>query len=405
MRCCAQTRRNCSPVEVCFLTKSWCSAGTRFSFPTSTRGCRLPASCLRAFLNTQPNTVHPRVLCIYRTTGCLRSGRAPTTQCRSQQWRRSRPESCLERSRLVAQLFSSRRTLSASIRAPTSSCVEAFFWKARSDPWILMQPRGVIHARCQRISRRSRCREGNSINVDSLSDKVAIVTGASSGIGRAYVRALVEAGARVALIGRDRDRLESVAQHLSSETLTIAGDVSSAEFDRHAVDATMAHFGRIDVLLSNAGLYLSGDFADADLAAAEELLAVNVFGAISIVREALPHMRAAGTGDIIMTSSVSGHQAIHWEPVYSASKHAIQAFVHTVRRQLGGTGLRIGEIAPGVVLNELWGIDENSDTASRLTDATGIRSEDVADGVLFMLPRPRHVNIRDLVILPTSQEI
>src|SRR6218665_302908 len=392
MRCCAQTRRNCSPVEVCFLTKSWCSAGTRFSFPTSTRGCRLPASCLRAFLNTQPNTVHPRVLCIYRTPGGFGSGRAPTTQCRSKQWRRSRPESCLERSRLVAQLFSSRRTLSASIRAPTSSCVEAFFWKARSDPWILMQPPAVIHARCQRISRRSRCREGNSINVDSLSDKVAIVTGASSGIGRAYVRALVEAGARVALIGRDRDRLESVAQHLSSETLTIAGDVSSAEFDRHAVDATMAHFGRIDVLLSNAGLYLSGDFADADLAAAEELLAVNVFGAISIVREALPHMRAAGTGDIIMTSSVSGHQAI-------------QAFVHTVRRQLVGTGLRIGEIAPGVVLNELWGIDENSDTASRLTDATGIRSEDVADGVLFMLTRPRHVNIRDLVILPTSQEI
>jgi len=246
---------------------------------------------------------------------------------------------------------------------------------------------------------------GGSINVDSLSDKVAIVTGASSGIGRAYARALAEAGAKVVLIGRDRDRLESVAQHLSSETLTIAGDVSSAEFDRHAVDATMTHFGRIDVLLSNAGLYLSGDFADADLAAAEELLAVNVFGAISIVREALPHMRAAGTGDIIMTSSVSGYQAIHWEPVYSASKHAIQAFVHAVRRQLVGTGLRIGEIAPGVVLNELWGIDESNDTTPRLTDATGIRSEDVADGVLFMLTRPRHVNIRDLVILPTSQEI
>jgi ribitol 2-dehydrogenase len=91
--------------------------------------------------------------------------------------------------------------------------------------------------------------------------------------------------------------------------------------------------------------------------------------------------------------------------VYSATKHAVQAFVHGVRRQLVGTGVRIGEIAPGVVLNELWGFDEAAETAPQLAAATGIRSEDVADAVLYMLSRPRHVNIRDLVILPTSQEI
>ena len=242
--------------------------------------------------------------------------------------------------------------------------------------------------------------------MDSLVDKIAVVTGASSGIGRSYARALADAGAKVVLVGRNAERLESVAAGLPTETVTLAGDVASAEFDRAVIAATIERFGRIDILLSNAGLYVPGDFAEADLGAVQELLSVNVFGAMAIVREALPHMLAAGTGDILMTSSVSGHQAIHWEPVYSASKHAIQSFTHGVRRQLVGTGVRLGEIAPGVVLNELWGIDEEADdNTPRLENATGIRSDDVADAVLFMLTRPRHVNIRDLVILPTSQEI
>lgn len=241
--------------------------------------------------------------------------------------------------------------------------------------------------------------------MDSLTDKIAIVTGASSGIGRSYTRALAAAGARVVLVGRDEARLAAVANSLPTETLVLAGDVSSKEFAQTIAAATIERWGRIDILLSNAGLYLPGDFAEADLDAVETLLSVNVFGAIAVVRAVLPHLLAAGTGDVIVTSSVSGHQAIHWEPVYSASKHAIQAFVHTVRRQLVGTGVRLGEIAPGVVLNELWGIGEADDTAPRLENATGIRSEDVADAVLFMVTRPRHVNIRDLVILPTSQEI
>jgi ribitol 2-dehydrogenase len=241
--------------------------------------------------------------------------------------------------------------------------------------------------------------------VDSLTDKVAIITGASSGIGRSYARALAVEGARVVLVGRDTGRLDAVARSLPTDHLVLAGDVSSADFDRRVVKSTLERFGTVDILLSNAGLYLAGDFAEANLEEVQTLLAVNVFGAIAIAREVLPHMLAAGTGDIIMTSSVSGHQAIHWEPVYSASKHAVQAFVHTVRRQLIGTGVRLGEVAPGVVLNELWGIDEDDDNTPRLENGTGIRSEDVAESVLFMLTRPRRVTIRDLVILPTSQEI
>lgn len=243
------------------------------------------------------------------------------------------------------------------------------------------------------------------INVDNLDQKIAIVTGASSGIGRSYARALSAAGATVVLVARNQERLNDVARELVTPTLTLAGDISNASFCLQIAERTIAEFGRIDILLSNAGVYVPGEFAEADLEAVEQLISVNVFGAIAVVRGVLPSMIAAGSGDIIMTSSVAGHQPIHWEPVYSASKHAVQAFTHAVRHQLVGSGVRLGEIAPGVVLNELWGFDESADTASDVAAARGITSEEVADAALYMLTRPRHVNIRDIVILPTSQEI
>lgn len=241
--------------------------------------------------------------------------------------------------------------------------------------------------------------------MNSLQSKVAIVTGASSGIGRSYSRALSASGAKVVLVGRNSERLAAVAAELPTDAFALAGDIADPEFSAAIAAAAMDRFGGIDILLSNAGLYVPGDFATADLAAVRDLIDVNVFGAFAIVREVLPHMIAAGTGDVVMTSSVAGHQSIHWEPVYSASKHAVQAFTHGVRRQLVGSGVRIGEIAPGVVLNELWGIAEGAETGSSIEKGQGITSEDVADAVLYMLTRPRHVNIRDLVILPAAQEI
>ena len=241
--------------------------------------------------------------------------------------------------------------------------------------------------------------------MDHVKGKVAIVTGATSGSGRSYAHTLAREGAHVVLVGRNEERLAAVAAELPGEHLALALDIAADGAASEVVRETAAHWNTIDILLSNAGLYLPGEFADADLAATRSLLDVNVFGAIAIVREVLPTMIAAGTGDIIMTSSVSGHQAIHWEPVYSASKHAIQAFTHTVRRQLVGTGVRIGAIAPGIVLNELWGVSEQSQVTAKIAAAEGIRSEDVSEAMLFIISRPRHVNIRDLVILPTSQEI
>lgn len=107
-----------------------------------------------------------------------------------------------------------------------------------------------------------------------------------------------------------------------------------------------------------------------------------------------------------MTSSVSGHQVIPWEPIYSATKHAVQTFVPGTRQQLIGTGVRLGSVAPGIVLNELWGVNrDDSSIEEEVAAGRGMRSEDVADAVLFMLRQPRHVTIRDLVMVPTNQEI
>jgi ribitol 2-dehydrogenase len=117
-------------------------------------------------------------------------------------------------------------------------------------------------------------------------------------------------------------------------------------------------------------------------------------------------MKAQGSGDILVTSSISGFVDIHWEPIYSASKHAIQGFVHTLRRQVAQDGIRVMAVAPGAVANELWGFNDPAKIEKVSTqERTFIRSEDVAEAVVFMLAQPPHVTIRDLVMLPQKQDI
>jgi ribitol 2-dehydrogenase len=116
-------------------------------------------------------------------------------------------------------------------------------------------------------------------------------------------------------------------------------------------------------------------------------------------------MIARGSGDVVVTSSISGHQAIPWEPVYSATKHAIQAFVHGVRRQVAPHKVRVGSLAPGMVLNELWGLTDQAEIEQRISAHSGLANEDVVDALHFMLTRPPHVAIRDLVILPQGQNL
>lgn len=240
----------------------------------------------------------------------------------------------------------------------------------------------------------------------ALSGKVVIITGASSGIGAATARALAHHGARLVLAARSADRVAELAAALApAEAIAVPTDVTSGSQVRHMVEEAIRRFGRIDVLFANAGLYIPGPVADGDPDAWARLIDVNVNGVLRTVHAVLPHLLAQGSGDILVTSSISGHQAIHWEPVYSASKHAVQAFVHGLRRQVAPQGIRVGAIAPGKVLNELWGYTDPAEIARGVEAHEGLRSEDVADLVVHMLSLPAHMTIRDLVVLPQGQDL
>lgn len=239
-----------------------------------------------------------------------------------------------------------------------------------------------------------------------LDGKVVIITGASSGIGAATARAMAPLGCRLTLAARSEEKLEAVARSLDADTLVVPTDVTVAAHVDRMVSQTIDRFGRIDVLFANAGLYVPGQVAEGDPAAWSNMLNVNIDGVLNSVHAVLPQMKAQGSGDILVTSSISGLVDIHWEPIYSASKHAIQGFAHTLRRQVSGMGIRVGSIAPGQVANELWGHVDPVEI-DRLTAGQQefLRSEDVAQAVVFMLSQPAHVTIRNLVMLPLKQDI
>jgi ribitol 2-dehydrogenase len=241
--------------------------------------------------------------------------------------------------------------------------------------------------------------------MDSLAGKVMIITGASSGIGAAAARALSQAGCKVVLAARSTDRLEGLAEELGPDALSVRTDVTSTEEVNRMVAFTVERFGRVDGLLANAGIYIPGKVEEGDPDDWARLIDININGVFRCVHAVLPHMIAQKSGDILVTSSISGFVDIVWEPVYSASKHAIQSFVHTLRRQMIPHGIRVGSCAPGTVANELWGIYTEEEVEKRVQDRTCLRSEDVAEAIVFMLSRPAHINISDLVMLPHGLDV
>jgi ribitol 2-dehydrogenase len=238
-----------------------------------------------------------------------------------------------------------------------------------------------------------------------LDGKVVIITGASTGIGAAAARSLAKLGCKLTLAARSADKLNALAAELGPNALAVPTDITLPADITAMVDKTIAHFGRVDVLFANAGIYIPGQVAEGDPDAWANLMRVNVDGVLRSVHAVLPHMMAQKSGDILVTSSISGFIDIHWEPVYSASKHAIQGFVHTLRRQVAKDGIRVMAVAPGMVANELWGFYDRAKIDQIVAERGAIRSEDVAEAVVFMLSQPPHVTIRDLVMLPQNQDL
>jgi len=239
----------------------------------------------------------------------------------------------------------------------------------------------------------------------SLAGKVVIITGASSGIGAATSRALARLGCRVALAARSAEKLSALAEELGPDAIAVPTDITSGAAVANLVARTHERFGRIDVLFANAGIYVPGQLAEGDPDVLARLVDVNVNGLVRCVHAVLPHMIAQGSGDILITSSISGHVDLAWEPVYSASKHAVTAFVHTMRRQLLPHGIRVGSIAPGMVANELWGITTPEEVDKRVAERSALRCEDIVEAVVFILSRPPHVNVREIVMIAQREDL
>jgi len=241
--------------------------------------------------------------------------------------------------------------------------------------------------------------------MESLSGKIIIITGASTGIGAATARCLVKLGCKVVLTARSADKLAQLAGELGPAALAVPGDVTNEVDVQNIVTQTMDKFGGIDVLLANAGIYIPGNIYEGSPNDWARLIDTNVTGVMRCVHAVLPKMMAKKSGDILVTSSISGFSDIHWEPIYSASKHAMQSFVHTVRRQMIPFGIRVGSIAPGPVANELWGIYDQAEIDRRVAERSALCSEDVAEAIVFMLSQPAHITIRDLVMLPQAFDL
>ena len=238
-----------------------------------------------------------------------------------------------------------------------------------------------------------------------LSGKNAAITGAASGIGLACARALLGAGVSVVLVDRDERRLGEVCAGLGPRAYPLVIDLADPASVARMMPEILERAGGLDIFHANAGSYIGGEVVDGDPDAWDRMLTLNVNAVFRTVHAVLPHMVERGSGDILVTSSVAGLVPVVWEPVYTASKHAVQAFVHTVRRQVIKHGIRVGAVAPGPVVTALisdWPKEKLDDAIA----AGGlIEPEEVAEAVLFMLTRPRNVTIRDLVILPFSTDL
>jgi ribitol 2-dehydrogenase len=238
-----------------------------------------------------------------------------------------------------------------------------------------------------------------------LESKVAIVTGAASGIGLASTDALLAAGARVVLVDRDEAALAKICRERGSAAMPLVIDLLDAKDCATLVPRVLELAGQIDILHANAGTYVGGDLVDSDTTAIDRMLNLNVNVVMKNVHDVLPHMIERRTGDIIVTSSLAAHFPTPWEPVYASSKWAINCFVQTVRRQVFKHGIRVGSVSPGPVISALLADWPEEKLKEAKESGSLLEAREVAEVVIFMLTRQRGMTIRDVVLMPTNFDL
>lgn len=248
-----------------------------------------------------------------------------------------------------------------------------------------------------------------------LEGTVALVTGASSGIGEATAVALAAEGATVAVAARRRDRLEALVERIGSDAdvLVIETDITDEASARAMVEDTVREFGRLDTVVNNAGVMLLGPIVDAPVEEWRRMVELNVLGLLYCTHAALPHLlRAAETdprrvADVVNVSSVAGRVARQGSGVYNATKFGVVAFSESLRQEVTRRHVRVSVIEPGAVMTELAShnrpeVIENM--RANFGQMEMMQSEDIAESIVFTVTRPRHVAVNEILIRPTDQE-
>jgi NADP-dependent 3-hydroxy acid dehydrogenase YdfG len=251
----------------------------------------------------------------------------------------------------------------------------------------------------------------------SLTGTVALVTGASSGIGAATARALAAQGAAVALAARRKNRLDELAAEIKKSggrALVLETDVTDKGQATAAVDAAVRDLGRLDILVNNAGVMLLGPIEGAPIEEWERMVHLNVLGLLYTTHAALPHLlRAAEDGprrvaDLVNISSVAGREARRGSGVYNLTKFGVGAFSESLRQEVTGRHVRVSLVEPGAVATELTDHlrpEIREHTKQRFANVERLEADDIADAITYIVTRPRRVAINELLVRPTEQEL
>jgi NADP-dependent 3-hydroxy acid dehydrogenase YdfG len=250
-----------------------------------------------------------------------------------------------------------------------------------------------------------------------LSGTVALITGASSGIGEATALALASEGAAVSLVARRRDRLEALAERIETQApggkvTVVEADITAQEAAIGAVERTVQEHGRLDILVNNAGVMLLGPVSTAPTSEWDRMISINVQGLLYTTHAALPHLLRAASGDprgvadIVNISSVAGRVARAGSGVYNATKWGVNAFSEALRQEVTERHVRVGIVEPGATATELASHNrpEVLETmAGRFAGVELMQAEDIADAITYMVTRPRRTAINEMLIRPTEQ--
>ena len=243
----------------------------------------------------------------------------------------------------------------------------------------------------------------------SLEGKVAAITGASSGIGEATAIALAQAGARVSLGARRKDRLDALADRLGDQALAIETDISDEAQARDFLQQTKSELGSVDILVNNAGVMLLGLLLMQDGDDWRRMIEVNALGLVYCSHEALKIMNEQGGGHIVNVASTAGRHAYAGSAVYNMTKWGVTGFSEALRQEALHVNVRVTIIEPGFVDTELQGHNTNPmvvDATKKMREQIGkvLESEDIAQAILYAVSQPEHVGVNEILVRPTKQQ-